>query len=310
MSDFQHLTVMLQSAVDQVLHRPDGVYVDGTFGRGGHSRLLLQQLAPEGRLFAFDLDPEAIAVGRQLQQEDPRFHIFHSSFAQLESCLASQGVTAIDGLLLDLGVSSPQIDDAERGFSFMRDGPLDMRMNTTAGISASEWVNTIDEQEMVRVFFAYGEERHSRRITRAILARRVQLPFTRTLELANCIAQAAPNSKAQGKHPATRCFQAIRIEINQELKAVEDVLQQTLRLLNKEGRLVVISFHSLEDRIVKTFMRKNSQGPELPRGLPIQGELPKGPLELMTKALKATDAELSDNVRARSAIMRVARRRA
>ncbi len=310
MSTFEHQTVMLDSAVSQVLHKPNGVYVDGTFGRGGHSRLLLSQLGTEARLYAFDLDPQAVAVGQQLSQEDSRFSIIHASFASLQQSLAALGLHQLDGLLLDLGVSSPQLDDPDRGFSFMKDGPLDMRMNNSAGISAAEWINTVDEQDMVRVFFRYGEEKHSRRIARAIIARRQQLPFTRTLELANCIAQAAPMNKAQGKHPATRCFQAIRIEINQELLAVEQVLDQALAMLAPEGRLVVISFHSLEDRIVKQFMREHSQGKQLPRGLPIQGDPEKGPLELLSKAIKADDQELGVNVRARSAIMRVARRRA
>lgn len=310
MSSHQHVSVLLEQAVAAVLHKPDGIYVDGTFGRGGHSRLLLESLGPAGRLVVFDLDPQAIALAHEMAAVDARLTVVHASFAQLVEQLAALGIDRIDGLLLDLGVSSPQLDDPSRGFSFMKDGPLDMRMNNQAGLSAADWINSAEERDMMHVFFKYGEERHSRRIARAIVERRQQQPFTRTLDLASCIANAAPMNKAnRHKHPATRCFQAIRIQVNQELTAVEQVLAQSLEVLAAEARLVVISFHSLEDRIVKTFMREQSQEQQIPRGLPIQGDLPSGPLRLLGKAQKAPEQELEHNPRARSAVMRVASRK-
>lgn len=302
----KHITVLLQEAVDALVTDPAGVYVDGTFGRGGHSRLVLQSLSAEGRLIGIDKDPVAIAAGQELNAEDPRFDIEHGSFAELQSFMAQRDLEGkLDGLLVDLGVSSPQLDVAERGFSFLNDGPLDMRMDTTRGQSAADWVNGADEEEMVRVFKSYGEERFAKRIANAIVKRRVDRPFERTLDLAKVVAEANP-AWEKGKNPATRVFQAIRIEINNELGDLESLLDQALEVLKPGGRLVVISFHSLEDRIVKRFIRRQERGLDVPAGLPImESELNKR-MKSKGKAVRAQDDEVSANVRSRSAIMRVA----
>jgi 16S rRNA (cytosine1402-N4)-methyltransferase len=306
----QHLSVLLEEAVTAWLTRPDGFYVDGTFGRGGHSRHLLQQLAPAGRLLGIDKDPRALAAGEQLATIDPRFSICHGSFTELPEFLhsyqADPGFQGVDGILVDLGVSSPQLDDPERGFSFMQDGPLDMRMDTTRGLSAAEWLARAPEEEISDVLYHLGEERHSRRMARALVKARQEQPITRTGQLAELIKAANP-SWEKHKHPATRAFQAIRIHINRELDDLKQLLTQAVDLLAPGGRLVVISFHSLEDRIVKRFMRDAARGDaHLPQGVPFRQEELHPTLKLISKAVKPSAAEIQQNPRARSAVMRVA----
>ncbi|WP_114418549.1 16S rRNA (cytosine(1402)-N(4))-methyltransferase RsmH [Marinospirillum perlucidum] len=303
----QHLTVLLQEAVAAWHQDPGGVYVDGTFGRGGHSRLLLQHLNEQGRLLGIDKDPRALQVGHQLAAEDSRFSIHHASFADLPSCLEEAGIRGgVQGILLDLGVSSPQLDDPERGFSFMQDGPLDMRMNTAAGPSAADWLATASEAEISDVLFHYGEERHARRMARALVKARQEEAITRTGQLAEIIKAANP-SWEKHKHPATRAFQGIRIHINQELDDLRRLLDQALDLLAPGGRLVVISFHSLEDRMVKRFMRDAAKGDShLPPGVPFRESELKRRLKLLGKAVKASAEEVKLNPRARSAVMRTA----
>lgn len=303
----QHLTVLLKEAVAGWHSQPEGVYVDGTFGRGGHSRHLLSQLGSEGRLLGIDKDPRALAVGQQLAAEDPRFSIHHASFADLPSCLQDAGINSgVDGILLDLGVSSPQLDDPSRGFSFMQDGPLDMRMNTLAGPSAADWLATASEAEISDVLFHYGEERHARRMARALVKARQEEAITRTHQLAEIVKAANP-SWEKHKHPATRAFQGIRIYINQELDDLRRLLDQALDLLAPGGRLVVISFHSLEDRMVKRFMRDAAKGDShLPPGVPFREDELKRRLKLIGKAIKANPEEVAHNPRSRSAVMRIA----
>ena len=305
MSD-EHITVLLKEAVEALVVDPKGVYVDGTFGRGGHSRLVLGALDAEGSLIGIDKDPVAIAEGKSLEAEDSRFSIEHGSFAQLQEFMANRELDGkLDGILVDLGVSSPQLDVAERGFSFLNDGPLDMRMDTTRGMSAADWVNSAEEAEIARVLKVYGEERFAKRMANAVVAEREKAPIERTLRLANIIKEANP-AWEKGKHPATRAFQAIRIEINNELGDLEALLDQALEVLRPGGRLVAISFHSLEDRIVKRFIRHHEKGMDLPAGLPVtDAELNKR-LKSVGKAVKAQAGEVSTNVRSRSAIMRVA----
>ncbi len=301
----EHVTVLLHEAIDALDIKSDGCYVDGTFGRGGHSRLILQSLGPDGRLIGIDKDPLAIAAGKSLAAEDGRFDIAHGSFADLPQVLAERGIEGVDGVLLDLGVSSPQLDDAARGFSFQKDGPLDMRMDTTSGESAAQWVNREKEAELVRVFKTYGEERFSKRIAAAIVKERAVRPFETTLHLAKVVAEAHP-AWEKHKHPATRVFQAIRIHVNNELGDLEHVLQQACDVLLPGGRLVVISFHSLEDRMVKQFMRRQQKGDELPPGVPIREEALNKKMRLIGKAVMASDEEVAVNVRSRSAVMRTA----
>lgn len=302
----KHITVLLNEAVEALVVDAAGVYVDGTFGRGGHSRLILQNLTPEGRLIGIDKDPLAIATGQELQAQDSRFHIEHGSFAQLQTFISARELMGqVDGVLVDLGVSSPQLDAAERGFSFLNDGPLDMRMDTTRGQSAADWVNGADESEMVRVFKSYGEERFAKRIANAIAKRRIERRFERTLDLARVVAEANP-AWEKGKNPATRVFQAIRIEINNELGDLGTLLAQALEVLKPGGRLVVISFHSLEDRMVKRFIRHHERGMDVPAGLPLMDSELNKRLKSKGKAVRAQDAEVNANVRSRSAIMRVA----
>lgn len=306
MSQPEHFSVLLRESVDALVQDASGFYIDGTFGRGGHSRAVLQRLNADGRLLGFDKDPLAIAAGKKLEQEDQRFSIVHDSFAALADVAAQRGVAGrVAGILLDLGVSSPQLDQAERGFSFLQDGPLDMRMDTSRGISAAEWVNTAAEEEIARVLFEYGEERFSRRMARAILAKRREIPFTRTRQLAEVIAAANPKWE-RDKHPATRAFQAIRIEINNELKDLEQVLEVAMAVLKPGGRLVVISFHSLEDRIVKRFMKNEARGQIFPKGLPVTADQMQHRLRIIGKTVRASEEELQLNIRSRSAIMRVA----
>ncbi len=305
---FNHVTVLLHEAVEALALKSAGCYLDGTFGRGGHSREILRGLGPQGRLLGFDKDPLAIASGLALAAEDARFQIVQRSFAELGEEVAARGLQGqVDGLLLDLGVSSPQLDDPARGFSFMNDGPLDMRMNPHAGVSAAEWIATAAEEEIARVFYEYGEERFSRRMARAIVQRRSAQPFTRTADLAEVIAAANP-AWEKGKHPATRAFQGLRIHVNNELGDLERGLDAALEALAVGGRLVVISFHSLEDRIVKQFMRRQVKGEadNLPRDLPIQVAKFEPRLKLIGKPQYASAAELKANPRSRSAVMRVA----
>jgi 16S rRNA (cytosine1402-N4)-methyltransferase len=306
--EMQHRTVLLEEAVDALLidgARAGGVYVDGTFGRGGHSGRILERLGPQGKLIAFDKDPQAIATAGAIS--DPRFEIVHDSFATLGEALTARGVQQVDGILLDLGISSPQVDDAARGFSFRLDGPLDMRMDTTRGMSAAEWLASESEQTIGKVIRDYGEERFAFQIAKAIVARRSIEPISSTRQLAAVVAHAV-KTREKGKDPATRTFQAIRIYINQELEELEVALAAALEKLGPQGRLAVISFHSLEDRIVKRFMASKAKGPQPDRRLPIRAaDLPQPVLKLLAK-LKPSDAEIAANPRARSAIMRVAER--
>ena len=303
-----HRTVLLDEAVDALDlagPRADGIYIDGTFGRGGHSRLLLSRLGPNGRLIAFDKDLQAIATAEQI--DDPRFSIVHDSFATMGSSLAAQGITYVDGILLDLGISSPQVDDAARGFSFRNDGPLDMRMDTTRGISAAEWIATATEQQLEKVIRDYGEERFAFQIAKAIVARRAVEPISSTRQLAAIVADTV-KTREKGKDPATRTFQAVRIFINQELEDLEAGLSAAYAMLRPGSRMSVISFHSLEDRIVKLFMRDLVKGEpdNLPRGLPVQHKAFEPKIKIHGKAQFASDAELKANPRSRSAVMRVA----
>ena len=307
--DFQHRTVLLDEAVaalDVVDQRAEGVYVDGTFGRGGHSSKILECLGGSGRLFAFDKDLQAIATA-QGKAADRRFSIVHDSFATMREALVQRGVTQVDGVLLDLGISSPQVDDATRGFSFRQDGPLDMRMDTTRGISAAEWLATETEQTIEKVIREYGEERFAFQIAKAIVASRAIGPISGTRQLAQIVAHAV-KTREKGKDPATRTFQAIRIYINKELEELEIGLGEAYRLLAPHGRLVVISFHSLEDRIVKRFMASKANVPQPDRRLPIRAvDLPQPEMKLLLK-MKPSAAEIAANPRSRSAVMRVAER--
>lgn len=303
---FAHTTVLLVEAVDALNIKPDGLYVDGTYGRGGHSAKILAHLNQAGRLLAIDKDPVAIEHARDTYQGDERFQAWHGSFRDFPQALLDLGLAAkIDGLLLDLGVSSPQLDEAERGFSFMRDGALDMRMNPQAGLSAQQWLMQADEKEIAQVLWLYGEERFSRQIARAIVKARAVEVLDSTLQLAELIAKAVPK-REPGKNPATRSFQAIRIKVNQELDDLEACLSAGLTHLKSGGRLAVISFHSLEDRMVKHFMREQATPPRLPKGLPIQAVDVTTPLRLLGKGLRPSEAEVEVNVRARSATLRIA----
>ncbi|MFG3453981.1 MULTISPECIES: 16S rRNA (cytosine(1402)-N(4))-methyltransferase RsmH [Pseudomonadaceae] len=307
-SSYSHVTVLLDEAVAALAVRPDGRYLDGTFGRGGHSRLLLRQLGPDGCLLGFDKDPLAIATGQALAADDGRFVVVQRSFAELGSELAERGWTGtLSGVLLDLGVSSPQLDDPERGFSFLNDGPLDMRMDPSRGVSAAEWIATASEDDIARVFKEYGEERFAKRMARAVVQRRLERPFERTADLAQVLTVANP-AWEKGKNPATRAFQGLRIFINNELGDLEAGLEAALEALEVGGRLVVISFHSLEDRIVKQFMRRHAKGEAdtLPRDLPIIPERFVPRLKLLGKPQYASAEEVKGNPRSRSAVMRVA----
>ncbi|MDF2784725.1 MAG: rRNA methyltransferase [Pantoea eucrina] len=309
--NFKHTTVLLDEAVNGLNIREDGIYIDGTFGRGGHSRLILSQLGENGQLLAIDRDPQAIAAAAEIN--DPRFSIVHGPFSALADYVDARGLTGkISGVLLDLGVSSPQLDDAERGFSFMRDGPLDMRMDPTRGHSAAEWLLHAEEADIAFVLKTYGEERFAKRIARAITERNREQPMTRTKELADVIAAATP-VKDKFKHPATRSFQAIRIWINSELEEIDTALKGALSVLAPGGRLSIISFHSLEDRLVKRFMRDQSRGPQVPAGIPMTESQLKalGGRELKTLGkLIPGEAEVRENPRARSSVLRIAERTA
>ena len=302
----QHVSVLLEEALAALNIKPDGVYVDGTFGRGGHARAILAQLGDKGRLIAFDKDPAAIAVARAIQ--DPRLSVVHAGFAQMQAELGATGVEQVDGVLLDLGVSSPQLDEAARGFSFRMEGPLDMRMDTTRGRTAAEWLATVEQRELAEAIADYGEERFAKQIARAIIAARAGGPIATTRMLSKIVAEAVP-TREPGQDPATRTFQAIRIYINQELEELSLVLPQIVELLTPGGRLAVISFHSLEDRIVKRFMKSEAQPDKLPSNFPIKAiDLPQPRMHLVGKAQRVGSAEASANRRSRSAVLRVAER--
>lgn len=305
---FSHETVLLQEAVDALVTDKKGIYIDGTFGRGGHARLTLSRLDSSAILLGFDKDPQAIATADSLAASDSRLQPVHDSFAALAQEVDARGWRGkVQGILLDLGVSSPQLDDPERGFSFMNDGPLDMRMNNQSGPSAADWLNSATADEIAEVLREYGEERFAWRIAQAIVERRAVEPLSRTRQLAAWIEAASP-FREKHKHPATRSFQAIRIFINRELDDLESVLQQAVDVLAPGGRLVVISFHSLEDRIVKQFIQRKEKGEPLPRHLPVRHDSVKRELRSVAKQVRASDEEVSRNPRSRSAIMRVAER--
>jgi 16S rRNA (cytosine1402-N4)-methyltransferase len=308
--EYLHRTVLLDEAVDafsMVDERCDGIFVDGTFGRGGHSRRILERLSAKGRLIAFDKDPQAVAVAQKLAQEDSRFVIVHESFATLDLQLAALNIEKIDGVLLDLGVSSPQVDEAERGFSFRVDGPLDMRMDTTRGMSASEWLAKATQENLEKVIRDYGEERFAFQIAKAIVARRSVEPLVSTRDFAALVASAV-KTREKGKDPATRTFQAVRIFINQELEELEAGLNQAYERLAPFGRLVVISFHSLEDRIVKRFMAGKANVPQPHRRLPVRAVDLPSPLMKLLGRVKPSEEEIVANPRSRSAVMRCAMR--
>ena len=298
-----HETVLKKEAVDALQVRQDGIYVDCTFGRGGHSGEILRRLGPSGRLIALDRDPAAVEAGSEIK--DDRFVLVHSAFGKLEEVLEGRKV---DGILLDLGVSSPQIDEAGRGFSFRYEGPLDMRMDTSRGMTAEEWIHSATEKELAEVIRTYGEERFARQISGAIVAARAGQRISSTRRLAEIVAKAV-RTREPGQDPATRTFQAIRIFINQELEELADALPQCLKSLNPGGRLVVISFHSLEDRIVKRFMRGEAARDDLPKKLPVrERELRQPELKVVGKIVRPSDEEVAFNPRSRSAVMRVAER--
>jgi len=305
-TEFKHTPVLLNEILQGLKIRSDGMYIDCTFGRGGHSRAILEQLGEDGSLLAFDRDPDAIAaVDRQLL-DDPRFTLVHGSYTRLEETVKAMKLTRkVNGIFLDLGVSSPQLDDASRGFSFMRDGDLDMRMDNSRGMTAAEWLNQAPAEEIANVLYEYGDERFSRRIARVIVEQRDEVPITRTTQLAALVASAIPR-KEKDKHPATRTFQAIRIFINRELEELDTVLTQAMNVLAANGRLLVISFHSLEDRIVKRFMRDQSRGVDIPREIPVTHDVFKSKLTIVGKPIRCQPEEIKNNPRARSAVLRIA----
>ena len=318
MSSNEHVPVLLGPVLRGLKIKPGGCYVDATFGRGGHSGEILKQLNESGRLIGIDRDPQAIASASDTFLNDPRVELIKGVCAQLETIISERRdasgeplIGNVDGLLFDLGVSSPQLDEASRGFSFLRDGPLDMRMDPESGVSASQWLRSVDEAELKRVISKFGEERHAARIARAVLAARAENPIETTAELAAIVESAVPapyGGKRSKVHPATKTFQAIRIAINDELEQLEAALQQSLKVLRKGGRLCVISFHSLEDRIVKRFMREASREPAQYRGMPSVPEEFRPKLKIIGKAIKATAEEIAINRRARSARLRIAER--
>lgn len=306
-NDFSHLAVLLQESIDGLAIKPDGIYMDATFGRGGHSRQILKALSAKGRLIAFDRDLTAIEAAKSLA-DDPRFSIHHRPFSELQAVAEELGLIGkIDGILMDLGVSSPQLDDAERGFSFMRNGPLDMRMDTTRGLSAAQWLAVAEEQDITQVIKEFGEEKFGKRIAHGIVNARQIAPITDTAQLAEIIDLAVP-VKDKFKHPATRSFQAIRIYVNSELDEIKTGLKAALKTLAPQGRLAVISFHSLEDRLIKRFVREQSRGLNVPHGMPImQAEIDAAKaMKPIGKAIKPSADELKRNVRSRSSVLRVA----
>ncbi|MGM0563637.1 MAG: 16S rRNA (cytosine(1402)-N(4))-methyltransferase RsmH [Pseudomonadota bacterium] len=302
----EHVPVLLAEAIEGLRVEESGVYLDGTFGRGGHSEAILGQLGPAGCLYAIDRDRDAIEAARQRFADEPRFAIRHGSFSELDQHCDAWGVAGqLDGILLDIGVSSPQLDDPERGFSFQFGGPLDMRMDQSRGQTAAEWLESAEEGEIVRVLREYGEERNARRIARAVKTRLAESPIETTRDLV-AVVESATRVRDRHKHPATRTFQALRIEINGELRELERGLEAAVQMLAPGGRLAVISFHSLEDRAVKRFIRRESQPREIARGLPLEtGHIR---LRACSKAIKAGEEELARNPRARSAVLRLAER--
>jgi len=299
-----HVTVLLEEAIEALAVKADGVYVDGTFGRGGHSRLLLSKLGPNGRLLAFDRDPQAIAAAGNI--DDPRFTLFHAPFAEMGEVVRGAGYPAVDGVLLDVGVSSPQLDEAERGFSFRFDAPLDMRMDTSRGETAAEWLDRASEREITEVIRDYGEERFAFQIAKKVVAARRERRIATTGEFAALVREAV-RTREPGQDAATRSFQALRIHINQELEQLALALPAAMGLLVPGGRLAVISFHSLEDRIVKRFMKAEANPDDLPKNLPLTAaQLPQPRLKIVGKPVKASAAEVAANPRSRSAVMRVA----
>jgi 16S rRNA (cytosine1402-N4)-methyltransferase len=306
--EFEHVPVLLAEVLQALNLRPEGTYVDATYGRGGHAQEMLKRLGPQGRLVALDRDPQAVEDARRRFRGDTRFEIHRGPFSMLGETVEHLGLMGrVDGILFDLGVSSPQLEDATRGFSFRNDGPLDMRMDPSCGESASEWLNRTEDEEIARVLRDYGEERFARRIARTIVRERTENPITTTARLRDVIARAVP-TRERGKDPATRSFQAIRIFINRELDEIAQALPQALCALAPRGRLAVISFHSLEDRIVKQFLRREAKGPELPPELPVRADEYPAPIRLVGKAVMPGDDEVARNPRARSAVLRVAER--
>lgn len=306
-----HLPVLFNEALHELSIKPDGIYIDCTFGRGGHSRGILQQLGSGGRLLALDRDLDAIqSEYAQELNKDARFQLEHCCFSQLQEVVEKRGWQGkVDGILMDFGVSSPQLDNAQRGFSFMRDGPLDMRMDCSAGLSAAEWLASVTEEDLVQVLFDYGEERFARRIANAVVTQRVEKPLTTTRQFVDLLVEAIP-FKEKHKHPATRSFQAVRIAVNKELEEITTVLDQAVNVLASGGIMAVISFHSLEDRIVKRFIRDESRGKYTSSKLPLQPEeLAAIRLKKRGKAIKAGEQELAENPRSRSAVMRIAQRK-
>ncbi|ERM59538.1 MULTISPECIES: 16S rRNA (cytosine(1402)-N(4))-methyltransferase RsmH [Vibrio] len=309
---FKHISVLLNESIDGLAIKPDGTYIDGTFGRGGHSRTILSKLGENGRLFSIDRDPQAIAEAQKI--DDPRFTIIHGPFSGMaEYAERYDLVGKVDGVLLDLGVSSPQLDDAERGFSFMKDGPLDMRMDPTTGIPVSQWLVDADLDDITWVIREFGEDKHARRIAKGIIAyqeNEENEPLTRTGQLAKLISDVAPKNFKEKKHPATRAFQAFRIYINSELEEIDTALKGAASILAPQGRISVISFHSLEDRMVKRFIRKESQGPQVPHGLPLTEDqikaLGSADLKPIGKAIKPSKGEVDENTRSRSSVLRIA----
>lgn len=310
MSSDEHVPVLLDPVLEGLRVLENGVYVDGTFGRGGHSNAILRNLGDGGRLIAIDRDPAAIAAAPKALIDDPRFELIRGQCAELEEYMGERELLGnVDGLLLDLGVSSPQLDEAGRGFSFLRDGPLDMRLDNEQGQTAAEWLAEVDEATLTRTLYKFGDEKLAKRIARAVVSRREITPISTTGELARIVQDAVPAKlRSRKRHPATKTFQAIRIEINDELGQLKAVLEQSLRVLKKGGRLCVISFHSLEDRIVKRFMRDHSREPEQYRGMPNIPEEFLPPFRSIGKAIVASDAEIAANIRSRSARLRVAER--
>ncbi len=305
----EHQSVLLAEVIENLAIKPDGVYLDTTFGRGGHAQAILERLGPKGRLLALDKDHEAVAYAQQNFSYDARFSIQQGTFAKLADCVAKHNLLGkISGILFDLGVSSPQLDNPDRGFSFMRDGKLDMRMDVTQGVDAATWLARVDEKELADILWQYGEERFSRRIAKAIVQAREQGPIVTTLQLAEIIKKAHP-AWQKGKHPATRSFQAIRIAVNQELQDLEEGLAQSIDALQVGGRLAVISFHSLEDRVVKHFMQHQEKGKDLPFGLPIKHVDVEMRFKRLGRAIKPSEQEIAENPRARSAILRIGEKR-
>lgn len=303
---FSHETVLLNEAVDALMIKPDGLYIDGTYGRGGHSQLLLERLGEKGRLIGIDKDPLAILHGNEIQKRDDRLSMSQGSFANLQIIAQDENILGqVDGVLLDLGVSSPQIDDPERGFSFLRNGPLDMRMDPNHGLSAAQWLQVAELDEITDVLKRFGEEKFGKRIATAIIERRKEKKLETTQQLVEIIDEAVP-VKDKYKHPATRSFQGIRIFINDELSDLEAALDGILEILKPGGRMAIISFHSLEDRIVKRFIRKHVQGDDYPKDFPILEEQLNKRLKAIGKAVKASTEEIQKNTRSRSAVMRIA----